>query len=150
MSAYLKPILLLVMLVMYEPIGATAQSSAADSADYQALMALNQKYLESYRNGDTEFFDKVLSADFLEVASEGAVLNKAEFLAKIAARAGSIANITIEAAELSIRITDDTAIVNSIPQITGEDGVQARGGRYTDVYVRIEGDWICVAAHLGG
>lgn len=123
---------------------------AEESPDYQALAALNQQYLESYRNGNIAFFDRILADEFREVSPDGTTLNKAQFLEKIAARATNTARLTISASDLEIRIFDDTAIVNAIPTITAPNGAVTKGGRYTDAYVRRGNEWICLTAHLGG
>ena len=120
------------------------------SDDIQQLTSLNQSYLNSYRNGLVEFFEQTLVEDFKEVAPDGTVLNKEEFLEKIAARMNSGEQLQIEASELDIQLFGDTAIVRSVPLVTNPDGSSFKGGRYTDVYTRIDGEWLCVAAHLGG
>lgn len=126
--------------------------SAGESmaSDIEQLTSLNQSYLNSYRNGLVEFFEQILVDEFKETAPDGTVLNKEEFLQKIASRANTGELLQIEALELDIQLFGDTAIVRSIPLVTNPDGSSFRGGRYTDVYTRIEGEWFCVAAHLGG
>lgn len=124
-------------------------SAQINTADYDQLQQLNQDYLESYVSGDVERFDQILAEDYRETATDGTILNKSEFLAKIAAGANDQAP-EIEASELEIRIFDDLAIVHAVPLITLDDGISIARGRYTDVYARIDGAWRCVAAHLGG
>lgn len=41
------------------------------------------------------------------------------------------------------------AIVHAIPMLCLPDGPVKVRGRYTDVYVRLNNEWRCVAAHLG-
>jgi len=120
------------------------------SDDIQQLTSLNQSYLNSYRNGLVEFFEQTLVEEFKETAPDGTVLNREQFLEKIASRANSGEQLQIEALELDIQLFGDTAIVRSVPLVTNPDGSSFKGGRYTDVYTRIEGEWLCVAAHLGG
>lgn len=136
------------LLTFFMPTFAKGQEAAA-STDIDALTALNQGYLIAYRTGDVQWFDQNLAPDFQEAAPDGTLLNKTEFLTKIGQRAGGDAQ-GVQAAELSIRLFSDLAIVNAIPEITTAEGVTLRGGRYTDAYYRIEGRWLCVTAHLGG
>jgi hypothetical protein len=52
-----------------------------------------------------------------------------------------------EAMDVMIRILGDVAIIHSGYQdkkLTGETGF----GRYTDIYERRNGRWLCVAAHF--
>ncbi|NKB32684.1 MAG: DUF4440 domain-containing protein [Pseudomonadales bacterium] len=119
--------------------------------DYQQLEELNKGYLDSYRSGKADFFNRVLADDFRETAADGTILNRAQFLQKISEFGNAQADpITVTAGELEIRIFGDTAIVHAIPIVTMADGTTFNGGRYTDVYARIDGQWLCVAAHLGG
>ncbi|MCG8412921.1 MAG: nuclear transport factor 2 family protein [Pseudomonadales bacterium] len=127
-----------------------AYAGEAMNADFEKLADLNQGYLHSYRNGLPEFFEGLLDQDFRETSPDGTVLNKAQFLEKIASQANSSEQLSIEAGELEIQIFGDTAIVRAIPLITAADGTTYKGGRYTDVYVRNGSEWFCVAAHLGG
>jgi|GEM_PF-6451385 len=121
------------------------------SDDIQQLEALNQQYLESYGSGGVAFFSDLMADEFRETAADGTILNKEQFLNKISANAGRNSNATsIHAEELEIQVFGNTAIVRAIPVITQADGTQIRGGRYTDSYAKLNEEWICVAAHLGG
>lgn len=148
----LLPRFLLLVLATYTVGPGTNPTEAGEAMnkDIEDLTAFNQSYLNSYRNGLVEFFEERLIDDFKETAPDGTVLNKEEFLQKIAAGYNSGEQLKIEAGELDIQIFGDTAIVRSIPLITNPDGSRIRGGRYTDVYTRMDGEWYCVAAHLGG
>lgn len=115
------------------------------------LTKLNQGYVEAYAAGNTDFFDRVLASDFRETAPDGTLLNRDEFLLKIAGRAQeSSTKIEIKAGEVEIRIFGDTAIIHARSIITMPNGSTIIGGRYTDIYSRIDEKWLCVAAHLGG
>jgi len=135
-------------LAFFLPNHAQSQESI-NPADIETLTALNQGYLIAYRTGDVAWFDRNLAVDFQEVAPDGTLLNKEQFLKKIGGRAGGDAQ-GVRATELSIRLFGDLAIIHSIPEITTPGGASLRGGRYTDAYYRIEGRWLCVSAHLGG
>ena len=46
-----------------------------------------------------------------------------------------------------IRIMDNTAIIHARTRYTKPDGTQG-GGRYTDVWMRQNGHWLAVSAHV--
>lgn len=120
--------------------------------DNQAILTeLNQSYVKAYGEGNTDFFNQVLAGDFRETAPDGTILNREEFLLKIAGKAHkSPTPIKIRAAEVEVRIFGDTAIVHARSITTTSNGSTITGGRYTDIYSRIDEEWLCVAAHLGG
>ncbi len=150
-SSSAKRSILSLILIQLSIFSSSALSAEPGSVDIRILTELNQGYLDSYRSGNVDFYDRILTEDFRETAPDGTILNKAEFLAKIGANSGRQGeSMEIAAGELEIRIFEDTAIVHAIPVISLPDGVAVNGGRYTDVYVRIDGEWKCVAAHLGG
>lgn len=139
----------LVLMLLCWPMLAVAQEIAMD--DYQQLEKLNEGYLASYRAGKVEFFNQILAEDFRETAADGTILNRSQFLSKIAEFGnGQTSPMTVTASELEIRIFGDTAVVHAVPVVTMEDGTSFNGGRYTDIYARIDGEWLCVAAHLSG
>ena len=72
------------------------------------------------------------------------VLHQAGFLAQIA-RPAMIADL--EAHDVLIRIMDDIAIIHARTTYRKPDG-QAGAGRYTDVWARRQGQWLCVSAHV--
>ncbi len=136
---------LLALFILYMPFNAGAYVPK----DEETLSELNQSYLVSYRTGNTQWFSDNLSEDFREVAPDGTMLNKTEFLRKIEGRAGGDPQ-AVRAAELEIRFSDNLAIVTAIPEVVTQDGKSLRGGRYTDVYHRVGDRWLCITAHLGG
>ena len=136
------------LVTFFMPSFAESEKSA-ESADAIALTELNQNYLVSYRTGDVQWFDRNLTEDFREAAPDGTLLNKAEFLRKIGLRVGGDAQ-GVQAVELEIRLFGDLAVVHAMPETISSDGISIRGGRYTDVYYRDSGRWLCVSAHLGG
>ena len=133
---------------LYAQQGAETMTTQIEN-DIKTLTELNQRYLISYRTGDADWFDNNLTDDFRETAPDGTILDKSEFLAKIRLRAGGNAQ-GVQAGELEIRLFGDLAIVHAIPTTPQPNGGVVKGGRYTDVYYKIAGKWLCVTAHLGG
>jgi len=72
------------------------------------------------------------------------LLNRDEFLKRIA---NPYPGTEAEAVDVMIRILGDVAIVHAgyrDKKLTGDIGY----GRYTDIYERRNGRWVCVAAHF--
>ena len=112
--------------------------------DADALRRLNQDFVRSVEASDVGYFEEALAEDFVNSNPDGALASRAEFLAQIARPAG-ISNL--EAHDVRIRLLGDTAIIHARTTYTRPDG-QAGSGRYTDVWARRLGRWLCVAAHV--
>lgn len=114
------------------------------TSDVDILRKLNQGYIKSVQMSDVRWFDENLTEDFLNSNPDGSLVDRAEFLAQIA-RPVTIRNL--EAQDVRIRIIGDVAIIHARTTYTKADG-QTGAGRYTDIWARRKGRWLCVAAHV--
>jgi ketosteroid isomerase-like protein len=114
------------------------------SDDRKTLEKLNHEYVKSVQDKDVAWFDANLSADFMNTASDGSIADRKTFLAQIAKGTG-VSKISEE--EVLIRISGDTAIIHAATAFTTDAGVNGRG-RYTDIWQKQNGRWLCVAAHV--
>ena len=113
-------------------------------ADTDTLRHLNQNYIRSVQQSDVGYFEEALAEDFVSTNPDCSLVARAAFLAQIARPAG-ISNL--EAHDVRIRLLGDTAIIHARTTYTKPDG-QAGAGRYTDVWAKKGGRWLCVAAHV--
>ena len=120
----------------------TRPSTAPD--DIADLQQLNASYIRSVQLSDVRWFDENLSEDFLNSNPDGSLVDRAGFLAQIARPCG-VSNLAAE--DVRIRILGEIALVHArtvYEKAGGEPGT----GRYTDVYARRDGRWLCVSAHV--
>jgi hypothetical protein len=118
--------------------------SAASKADLETPLDLNRNYVRSALESDVRWYSENLSEDFLITAPDGVLLTRDEFLARIA---NPYPGTHAEPVDVKIRILGDVAIIHSgylDTKHSGEPGY----GRYTDIYERRKGRWLCVAAHF--
>jgi ketosteroid isomerase-like protein len=120
------------------------KTDAATQTDIDALTALNRDYIHSVQHGDVQRFDEILAEDFLCSNPDGSLVDKKQFLAQTA-RPMTISGLTAE--DVRVRILGDVAIIHARTSYTTADGAQ-RYGRYTDVWVRRNGKWLAVSAHV--
>ena len=113
-------------------------------SDVRTLEKLNRDYIRSVQESDVARFDDILAEDFLSSRPDGSLVDRAGFLAQIALPPG-ISNL--EPHDVRIRLFGDVAIIHARTTYTKADG-QAAAGRYTDIWARRNGDWLCVAAHV--
>jgi len=116
----------------------------ASSSDRDTLLALNRDYIQSVQHGDVQRFDVILAADFLCSNPDGSLVDKTGFLAQTA-RPVTIAGLVAD--EVKVRLLGEVAIIHARTSYTTAGGEQ-RHGRYTDVWARRNGAWLCVSAHV--
>jgi len=123
---------------------ATLKTSATNNNDHEVLLELNRNYVRSSQESDVRWYAENVSDDFYITAPDGALLNREEFLKRIA---NPYPGTDAEAVDVIVRILGNVAIIHSgfrDRRLTGETGY----GRYTDIYERRNGRWLCVAAHF--
>jgi ketosteroid isomerase-like protein len=113
-------------------------------SDLEVLAKLNEGYVASVQNSDVRWFDEHLSDDFLNTNPDGTLVGRAGFLAQIV-RPQAIKGL--EPREVKIRLFGDIAIIHARTVYT-KPGGQPGAGRYTDIWQKRAGRWVCVAAHV--
>lgn len=113
-------------------------------ADRKTLTDLNLAYIRSVEQADVHWFDEHLAPDFMNSNPDGSLADRAGFLAQIARGAGVS---EIEAHDVRIRVIDDLGIIHAATTFKRPDGTVG-GARYTDIWSRRQGRWVCVAAQV--
>lgn len=119
-----------------QPVGA--------SDDRAVLSALNADYVRSVLTSDAARFNEILAPDFRNTNPDGTVVDRDGFLAQVA-KPSNLQSLTCD--QVEIRIFGQTAIIHARTVYTTSDG-RPGTGRYTDVWVRQQGKWLAVAAHV--
>jgi ketosteroid isomerase-like protein len=114
------------------------------TTDLETLTALNRDYIHSVQHSDVRRFDEILAEDFLCSNPDGSLVDKRQFLEQTA-RPVTIRGLAID--DVRIRILGDVALIHARTSYTIAGG-EARHGRYTDVWARRDGRWLCVSAHV--
>jgi ketosteroid isomerase-like protein len=112
--------------------------------DLETLTALNLDYVNSVQRSDTVRFDEILAEDFLNTNPDGSLVDRKGFLVQIAPKA-KISNL--ECHDVHIRVMGDFAIIHARTSYTLADG-STGSGRYTDIWSKRGGKWLCVAAQV--
>ena len=118
--------------------------SATTVSDLQILTSLNRDYIRSVQNGDVRRFGEILAADFRCSNPDGSLVDRGGFLAQTAP---PVTIATLAAHDVEIRLFGDVAIIHARTSYTMSDG-RPGAGRYTDVWARQNGQWLCVSAHV--
>jgi hypothetical protein len=123
---------------------AARKADGTNNTDLEVLVELNRNYVRSALESDVNWYAENLSEDFYITAPDGVLLNREAFLKRIA---NPYPGTHAEPVDVMVRILGDVAIIHSgyrDVKLTGEPSY----GRYTDIYERRNGRWLCVAAHF--
>jgi hypothetical protein len=122
----------------------SAETSTRAGSDLSALRLLNQEFIRAVGASDAAWFDQHLSSDFVNSNPDGTLSERAAFLQRVAQPS---AVSQLHADDVRIRLFGDSALVHGRTLYTKADG-EPGAGRYTDVWARIDGAWLCVAADV--
>ena len=114
------------------------------ATDQALLESLNREYIRSVSEADVRWFDANLADDFVNSNPDGSLVDRAGFLAQIG-RGSTVKDLAIE--DVLIRVLGDVALIHARTTYTKADG-QPGAGRYTDVWARRSGRWLCIAANV--
>jgi hypothetical protein len=114
------------------------------ATDQATLEALNREYIRSVSEADVRWFDANLAPDFVNSNPDCSLVDRAGFIAQIG-RGSTVKNLAVE--DVLIRVLGDGALIHARTTYTKADG-QPGAGRYTDVWARLAGRWVCVAADV--
>jgi len=123
---------------------ATAAATVSSSTELELLHDLNHNYVRSVQDSDVAWFDANLSDDFLNSNPDGTLVDRAGFLAQIAKKS-PLTNLREQ--DVRIVIRGDFAFIHARTAYTKPDGMEG-GGRYTDIWWKRNGRWLCVTAHV--
>ena len=120
------------------------KAAATHASDLDTLQELNHNYIRSVRESDVRWFDENLTEDFVNSNPDCSLVDRPGFLAQIA-RLSAVKNIQCE--DVRIQMVGEVAIIRARTTYIKPDG-QPGAGRYTDVWARRGGRWVCVAANV--
>ena len=109
------------------------------------LESLNRDYIASVQASDVKRFGEILAEDFLNTNPDGSLVDKAGFLKQIEPPA-KIRDLACH--DVNIRVMGDFAIIHARTSYNHLADGRPGGGRYTDIWARRNGQWVCVAAQV--
>jgi hypothetical protein len=117
---------------------------SSDGGDIDELAKLNETYINSVQHSDVVRFDQILAQEFYCTLPDKTFVDRVAFLDYTAIPV-KIKNLRAE--DVKIRVLGDFAIIHGRTSYLTADGQQAFG-RYTDCWVRLNGAWLAVSAHV--
>ena len=121
-------------LLLANPAG--AQNAAAEKEVAQLFNTLNDANIKK----DRPTIERLTADDFIYIHSNGSVTNRAQEIAETMGAGTTWTNSKID--DLRVRVYGDVAIVTGLNTLTGSaKGYVTGGRRFTDVWVRRNGQW---------
>jgi ketosteroid isomerase-like protein len=114
---------------------------ADDTADVAALRELETTRQAAIKARDFDALRRIYAEDFVGIAGNGRVISRADLMDVFAHNDGSLAFTTDE---VDVRVYGDTAIFTGRLTARMASGEVASAGRFTHVFVRRAGAWVCV------
>lgn len=131
-------------------VGALSQPPAQTKTGTaeQELLNLFQDWMNAEVKGDMEFLDRFIADDWVSTDPAGNVWTKTQFLGGLKSGAGAVLSFKLD--NMKARIYGDAAVVTG--RMTAKQTFQGQdiSGQYqcTDMLIRKDGRWQCVATHL--
>lgn len=126
---------------------------AQDTPDDAAVWSVVERQWEASQGGDTKWVESLLAEDFTGWGkNEPAPRTKESVRMWQKFESKQWKGKMHELYPLSIVVHDDVAVVHYLYSNAGEDAegkTQVITGRYTDILVRVEGEWKFIAWHGG-
>lgn len=115
--------------------------------ELDVLTALNQAYVQAFRAADVAWYDAHLASDYVVVAGDGSFHDRGAALVRFGEPTCATQMRSFPVDQVSVRCFGEVALIHAENAYELKDG--RRGVcRYTDIWHRQEGRWLCIAAHI--
>lgn len=121
------------------------QDPAGD--DEAVLRDLNEGYVQAFRATDVAWYDAHLAPEYVVVGGDGALRDRAAALAGFAQPVFATRMASFPVGKVRIRRFDDVALIHAENAYQLKDG-RTGVSRYTDIWHKRAGRWVCIAAHI--
>jgi ketosteroid isomerase-like protein len=127
---------------------ALAQHPATSEGDESKIIALENIWNQAQMNHEADAMSKMLHPDFVFTDYDGTVMLKSAFLASIRDPNNKLSLETSD--DMKLHRFGDTVVVTGATHEKGTFKGKAyeHYGRFTDTWIKSNGEWICVASQL--
>jgi ketosteroid isomerase-like protein len=130
--------------------GAARQNAApppgleADVQAAQEIMKLEEEWGVALSRRDTAFFSRILADEFVTTGGE-AIRTKQEVIKELGSGTGPLAAPRLQSTR--VRVYGDVAVITGLVRFNGPAGGAASPTRFTEVWVKRNGNWQAVHGH---
>lgn len=115
--------------------------------DTRLLRTLNEHYVQAFRHADVAWYGAHLAPDYVMVSADGAQWDRAAALTRFAQPTFATAMRSFPVGKVTIRRFHDVALIHAENAYELKDGRKGVS-RYTDIWHKRGGRWLCIAAHI--
>lgn len=118
-----------------------------EGGDLSVLRVLNDRYVDAFRKADVSWYAAHLAPSYFVTSGDGSFDDRAAALTDfgIPYFEKNITSFPVD--DVKIRIFGELAIIHAENDYQLKDGRQGTN-RYTDIWRKIDGRWMCVSAHI--
>ncbi|MFN0182900.1 MAG: nuclear transport factor 2 family protein [Aquabacterium sp.] len=129
------------------PAYATWLGRDPEGDDQAVLHVLNDLYVKAFRDADVDWYGAHLAPEYVVVSSDGSFRDRAGALANFALPSFATHYQHFPVDRVRVRRFADVALIHAANAYVRKDG-RTGESRYTDIWVKQDGRWVCVAAHI--
>ena len=115
--------------------------------DASVLRALNESYVQAFRDADVAWYAAHLAPDYVMVSGDGTQWDRAAALSRFAQPIFATAMRSFPVDRVTMRRFHDVALIHAENAYQLKDGRKGVS-RYTDIWQKRDGRWLCIAAHI--
>ena len=133
--------LLMLAVVLSLPVVGIAQAHPADSSVVQQIRDLRDRWIAAEERKDISYLQRLLASDCVIGNSQGQVLDKQQFLVRMASPDRTLAIRNTR--NIQVRLFGDTAVLTEEITVDGRDHGEPFGGnfRFVRVFHQYAGHW---------
>jgi hypothetical protein len=109
------------------------------------LLMIEQTWAKAVAARDSHVLERIMDDDYLDTGTSGSITSKPEILQAMKSMPPAPRQNQLE--DLTVRIYDSTAVVKGLNVATDQEGNLLRRVRFTDLFVKRNGEWKAVASH---
>lgn len=128
-------------------LGEETNETKPDESVLKAIADRENQYTDGLLHRNFEELASVFADTYVNTSPSGQLRSKTEFLEAFKADTSRISEI--KETEKQTQLYGDTAVVTVRFEVQGTDQGETFDfkGRATDIWVKLHGEWLCVAAH---
>lgn len=138
---------LVTKIILSLSLTAILQNAYAQNSDADELKKINREWLNAYITKDTAVFARIFADDFVLVSPNGTKVPKMDMIRSLANQ--ETLSVNIDSVDIRL-VTKDVGLVTAYTTFVLKiEGKYLKGKNcYQDVYLKSNGKWKAVAAHV--